>query len=132
MPEGPEVARATDVLVSRLCVNGKWMCLVNAFKIGSRFQDVDIRALYHAFDKPIIDVFFKGKAYYFVLSRGISIRAHHKMEGRWSFEPDLHQIVTSDWTFALKKICLSSTTFTQSIFHIHLQRTCSMCIMTKS
>ena len=88
IPEGVEVGRDTDKIVKRSCVNGKWMYFTNVFKIGSSFQNVDIRALIPALDQPIVDIFCKGKEYFFMLANHITIRAHRGMAGYWTVDPD--------------------------------------------
>ena len=88
MPEGPETARSTDKLRQSLNVGGKWMYLVNAFRYGDRFSNVDICFLRNALDKPIVDIFCKGKEYFICLANNITIHAHHGMEGHWRIEND--------------------------------------------
>ncbi len=87
MPEGVECARATSKIIKRLFVNNKWMYFTNAFKIGSSYPDVDITKLIPALDKPIIDIFCKGKKYFFMLHNNVTILASHGMAGYWSVEP---------------------------------------------
>lgn len=86
MPEGVESLRSADRLTRSLQEGGQWMYFVNAFKIGNRF-DVDIEPLKLALDQRIVDLFTKGKYYFICLANGVTIKAHHGMEGHWDFTP---------------------------------------------
>jgi formamidopyrimidine-DNA glycosylase len=93
MPEGPEVARTLEFLISQL-KRGSFPYLVNVLQFGDRFPDVNIEHLRPSLNQPLLDLFCKGKEYFFVFqsvsSAGekghIAVRGHHGMKGHWDFE----------------------------------------------
>lgn len=104
MPENPETARATDTLRSKLVnPDGKPLYLTNLIKYSSLYADVNIETFRGALDTPLINIFCKGKSYFFIFGNSshstennpdnnsdpnslYGIRAHHGMKGHWLME----------------------------------------------
>jgi formamidopyrimidine-DNA glycosylase len=63
---------------------------IAATRYGDKFNDVDITKLIPALKQPILDIFFKGKAYFIRLTKDISLHAHFMMDGVWAFEHEKH------------------------------------------
>jgi len=95
MPEGVETHRSLAFLKSRLHQNGRYPYLVNFIKLSSQFPEVVVESLRPALDQPLLDLFAKGKEYFFIFKRPdstpenperMAVRAHHGMKGHWSFD----------------------------------------------
>lgn len=102
MPEGPLVANTADWIKAQL-IRGHYPFLVNFVQFRGAFG-INIETFRPALDQPLVDFFCKGKEYFFVFARPvtpsdpptidgkpnteerIAARAHHGMEGHWSFE----------------------------------------------
>lgn len=83
------------LLLARLHKNNQYPYLVNVSTASNNFQAVNIADLTPALDKRLLDVFTKGKEYYFIFPHPqstdanperMAVRAHHGMKGHWTFE----------------------------------------------
>lgn len=89
MPEVVEVTRSADKIIRRLKPGNDWLYFVDIYKIGNRFDEVDIAQCIPALNQRMLNFFSKGKEYFFFLAGDVGLRAHHRMEGYWTFEhPD--------------------------------------------
>lgn len=90
MPETTVVAQYTDLLISKLFRERKGLYFIAAVKLSDKFEHINLNLLIPALRQPILDIFFKGKAYFIRFSRNLCIYAHHFMSGYWTFEPEKH------------------------------------------
>lgn len=86
MPEGPEVAKQVDFLLSRFPAGLKEYQFVGLEVLSNRFPNLNLNALQRALDKPLLDIFCKGKNFFLVLSEEVWLTAHHGMKGKWLAE----------------------------------------------
>src|SRR5579885_183727 len=85
MPEGVEIALYSDELVKNLHRNGKWLKLAYLANHTNPYKYINIEALNPCLNKPLVDIFYKGKAFFLRFSNDISITIHLMMSGSWSF-----------------------------------------------
>lgn len=89
MPESPETTRSAEKIIRRLKPGDNWLYFVDIYKIGNRFDEVNIAHCIPALNERILDFFCKGKEYFFFLANNVGLRCHHKMSGHWTFhQPD--------------------------------------------
>lgn len=92
MPEGPEIAKSADYLKKSLLVNSTNARprLVNVIQLGNKFPSVNIEELRPCLDQPLLDITYKGKELYIILSDGQNgikvVRGHLGMKGKWFTE----------------------------------------------
>lgn len=86
MPEGVEVLKQVDFLLSLFPSGLKEYQFVGLEVLTDRFPDLNLNALQRAIDLPLQDIFCKGKNYFIKLGGGIFIHAHHAMKGKWVTE----------------------------------------------
>jgi len=83
MPEAIELAFAAEELIKYLYRHNKWLNLVYIAKHSNAFPDINLETLSAALNKSIVDIFFKGKYNFIVLSDNVSIKVHFGMSGQW-------------------------------------------------
>ena len=89
MPEGCVTLRSADEITARLKLGNDWLYFVDIYKIGNKFEEVDIAQCIPALNQRLLNFFCKGKEYFFFLANHVGIRAHMRMAGYWTFEhPD--------------------------------------------
>lgn len=86
MPEGPETQKQVDNVRSWLLPElpkSSPLYFLGIDKFGDRYASVDITMLNKCLDKPIQDIYCKGKEYFLQFDADTCIWAHHMRAGDW-------------------------------------------------
>jgi formamidopyrimidine-DNA glycosylase len=89
MPESCETKKSTDFLVTRLKFGEKWATfkgLAMFPNTNKKFNDLNLELVRKCLDKPVRDIFCKGKHFFIQLAEDVTIHAHQIMKGWWADE----------------------------------------------
>lgn len=77
MPEGCVTLRSADKITRRLKTADNWLYFVDIYKIGDRFDEVDISQCIPALNQRVLNFFCKGKEYFFFLANNVGLRCKY-------------------------------------------------------
>ena len=89
MPEGPETQRQVDFLLSLFKFGLEEYVLGDLEIFGDRFE-VDKDLLLKSIGESLKAIYCKGKTYFIELGGGLTVVAHHGMDGWWSVKKEKH------------------------------------------